>query len=172
MINLDRLLTKGSKAERLLYHCVQRDYGQEWLPTHFDSQLVLKHAKTRHTPRYRYDFQWHYPSLDLKQDVKVAVEVQGGIWGTHKSKKSGHNTGKGIMRDMAKVNFAQCNDYEIFLVHGHATDSEMCEFIRMVLGVVASKRGKTLTRLIPDTRRPEPFKGTEELAVLQGELWG
>ena len=171
MINLERLQTKGSKAEKLLYHCVQRDYGHEWLPTSFDSQLSLKRAKTSHTPRYRYDFQWLYPSIDLKQDVKVAVEVQGGVYGG----KSGHNTGKGIMRDMAKVNFAQVNNYVIFLVHGHATDSEMCEFLRMVLGVVASKRGKQLTRLVPSTsidiHRPKTFDGTNELDMLQGVLW-
>lgn len=163
MINLDRLLAKGTKPERLLYACIQRDYGHEWLPTSFDSQLSLKRAKTSHTPRYRYDFQW----IDLKRDLYVAVEVQGGVYG----KKSGHNSGKGIMRDMSKINFAQCNDYYIFLIHGHATDSEMCEFLRMVLGVIASKRGKTLNRLIPTIHRPEPFKGTNELAVLQGELW-
>lgn len=39
---------------------------------------------------YRFDFAW--------PDIKLAVEVNGGIW----LKKGGHNTGRGIERDLQK----------------------------------------------------------------------
>jgi hypothetical protein len=44
--------------------------------------------------KYRADYCW--------PEAKVIVECDGGIW-----QKSGHSSGKGILRDMHKANHAQ-----------------------------------------------------------------
>ena len=51
---------------------------------------------------YRFDF-FHPPS-------GVAIEVQGGIW----LPRGGHNTGAGLLRDMAKENLALSLGYRVF----------------------------------------------------------
>ena len=45
-------------------------------------------------------FRWDFQIKDL------LVEVQGGIWG-----KGGHSTGKGITRDMNKLNLATLHGF-------------------------------------------------------------
>jgi hypothetical protein len=49
--------------------------------------------------KYRADYCW--------REAKLIVECDGGIW----QKKSGHSSGKGILRDMSKANHAQLLGY-------------------------------------------------------------
>ena len=49
--------------------------------------------------RYRADFAW--------PDHRLLVEVEGGIW----RGKGGHNTGRGILRDIEKGNLAASNKW-------------------------------------------------------------
>jgi very-short-patch-repair endonuclease len=61
---------------------------------------------------------------------KVAIELQGGIFG----KKSGHNTGVGIRRDMQKNNEAQRLGWRVF--HFYVDDVKSGEavlFIKRIL---------------------------------------
>jgi len=52
--------------------------------------------------KFRYDF--YLP------DANVLIEIQGGIW-----TKGGHSTGRGILRDMEKINLATTHGYRILL---------------------------------------------------------
>src|ERR1051325_3147639 len=52
-------------------------------------------------PEYRFSQEKGYKLDYALPLVKVAIEVQGGIW---KKGLSGHSSGKGISRDMAKLN--------------------------------------------------------------------
>lgn len=52
--------------------------------------------------RHRGDFV-HMPSM-------VIIEIQGGVWG----KKSGHNSGTGILKDYEKMCLAQASGYQLF----------------------------------------------------------
>lgn len=47
-------------------------------------------------------------------DNKIAVELDGGIWG----KKSGHNSGIGILQKMEKMNEAQRLGWRVFSFSG------------------------------------------------------
>ena len=53
------------------------------------------------TRRFRFDFAW------IKE--KVAVEIQGGVWG-----RGGHSTGVGLNRDCDKSNLATANGWKVF----------------------------------------------------------
>lgn len=55
--------------------------------------------------RMEFDF-CHLPS-------KVAVEIQGGIYGPE---RTGHSTGRGISRDIRKVNTAQIKGWLLLLL--------------------------------------------------------
>lgn len=58
---------------------------------------------------YRFDFAW--------PEQKVALEVEGGIFGYGKDKKKGaHGSVTGILRDMAKYNLAATNGWRIIRV--------------------------------------------------------
>ena len=55
--------------------------------------------------RFRWDFAW--------PDHRLLVEVQGGTWA-----KGAHSTGKGIQRDIEKLNIATLHDWHIFQFTG------------------------------------------------------
>ena len=58
---------------------------------------------------YKREVKFH-PTRKWRADFiigKLMVEVEGGLW----LKKGGHNTAKGIMRDMEKSNAAQAMGY-------------------------------------------------------------
>lgn len=61
---------------------------------------------------------------------RIAVEIEGGIWG----RKSGHNTGKGILRDMEKGNLATKHGWSVYRFSGDQVQSgEAINFIREIL---------------------------------------
>jgi hypothetical protein len=71
--------------------------------------------------RWRFDFAWPHVS-DIVHDyrnVRVAVEVEGGIW----SKGGGrHNRGKGMLADMEKYNEAAVMGWKVIRV----TPNQLC----------------------------------------------
>lgn len=52
----------------------------------------------------RYRFDYAIPIMANSGELKIAIEVQGGIWAKG---NSGHSSGTGIQRDMDKSNLAQ-----------------------------------------------------------------
>lgn len=64
--------------------------------------------------RFRFDYAWGASSLG----PQIALEIEGGVW----MKKSGHNTGKGILRDMDKQNVAVANGWRVLRL----TPSQVC----------------------------------------------
>ena len=75
--------------------------------------------------RFRWDFSW--------PERKLMLEVQGGIFG----KKSGHNTGVGILRDMEKLNEATCAGWRCLKVSGDHIDSgQALRWIQIALAMV------------------------------------
>ena len=48
--------------------------------------------------KFRFDYGWHGSP---EHPYRLALEIDGGIW-----TKGGHSTGKGILRDMEKLNHA------------------------------------------------------------------
>ena len=68
--------------------------------------------------KFRFDFCW--PAQ------KIAVELQGGIWG----RKSGHNSGTGILADMDKGNEAARRGCRVFRFSGdHVKCGEAVRYI-------------------------------------------
>jgi len=60
---------------------------------------------------FKREFRFH-PTRKWRADFvigKLMIEINGGLW----MPKSGHNTAKGIMRDMAKANAAQALGYVV-----------------------------------------------------------
>ena len=96
MKNQDRFDKNATKSERLFLACCH-EFALEWHPSAFDSTIPNQQGK-----RLRYDFIW--------ESERVLIEIQGGIF----MDKSGHNTGKGITRDINKVNLASLEGYKIF----------------------------------------------------------
>lgn len=56
--------------------------------------------------KWRFDFSWS----NWITNNQIAIELEGGIW----LKKSGHNTGTGISRDIEKYNTAQLLGWKVF----------------------------------------------------------
>jgi hypothetical protein len=58
---------------------------------------------------FRFDFAW--------LELRLLAEIQGGIYGTLKSKKTGkplgHNSITGMLRDMEKLNLATLAGYRV-----------------------------------------------------------
>ena len=68
--------------------------------------------------RFRFDYAWRTgANLDM---VGVALEVDGGVW---MRGKSGHSSGKGILRDMEKQNLAVVNGWRVLRL----TPSQVCD---------------------------------------------
>jgi len=57
--------------------------------------------------RFRFDFAW--------PDLKVAIEIQGGI---HLGHRGGHSSAEGLARDMLKFNYAQIAGWRVLLFTG------------------------------------------------------
>jgi len=70
--------------------------------------LPIPTREYRFHPQRRWKFDFAYPVL------KIAFEVEGGIW----QGKSGHNTGAGILRDIEKYNTATLMGWRVFRIHG------------------------------------------------------
>lgn len=77
--------------------------------------------------RWRFDFAW--------PEERLAVELQGGIW----QGKSGHNTGKGLLRDMEKGNAAQAAGWSV--LHFAAEHLADRSAVMMVSEMLAERRG-------------------------------
>lgn len=72
--------------------------------------------------RWQWDFTW--------PDVKLAVEVQGGIW----MRRGAHNTGAAIMRDAEKSNEATLSGWTVLHVTGeHIDDGQALVWIDRAL---------------------------------------
>lgn len=76
------------------------------------------------TRKWRFDYAW--PS------VKVAVEIEGGIWLKGKGKKSRHTTGVGYSKDCEKYNHAAALDWAVIRLTSLNLEKsvEWVEFIR------------------------------------------
>lgn len=73
------------------------------------------------TRRWRMDFAW--------PDLKLAAEVQGGIW-----TRGRHSRGKGMEADMEKHNEAMLLGWDVLLFSGGMIDSgQAVETIRMLI---------------------------------------
>ncbi len=75
--------------------------------------------------RFRFDFAWTAPNH------RLLVEVQGGIW-----QKSGHTSGRGVTRDMEKLNLAQLAGWRVMQFETKAIENgEAVGIIAKALGV-------------------------------------
>lgn len=91
----------------------------------------------------RFDNLWEclHPNVDLDTEVKlipkrrfrfdyahltskVAVEINGGIWGI-----SGHSSGTGLQRDYEKINLAQSLGYAVFQLSSDMIDEHWLNLI-------------------------------------------
>ena len=70
---------------------------------HQETGLIMPERNVKVFPDsgYEWDFLWRAP-------IKLLVEIQGGVW----MEKGGHNTGKGIERDVKKNNLAVMRGYD------------------------------------------------------------
>jgi very-short-patch-repair endonuclease len=64
-------------------------------------------------PEFRFSQEKGYKLDYALPSVKIGVECQGGIW---KKGLSGHSSGKGISRDMAKLNLLTANGWHLIQV--------------------------------------------------------
>ncbi len=72
--------------------------GEEMLALHLRAAgIIFEREYVFHPTR-----KWRFDFAIMRDGVKLAVEVEGGLFMRH----SGHNTAKGIMRDMEKANAA------------------------------------------------------------------
>ncbi|QTE37497.1 hypothetical protein J3L18_00065 [Mucilaginibacter gossypii] len=60
-----------------------------------------------------YRFDYAVPIMSNSTHLKIAIEVNGGIWAKG---NSGHSSGTGIKRDMEKSNLAQANGWKLISV--------------------------------------------------------
>lgn len=75
--------------------------------------------------KFRFDFAWTEPHH------RLLVEVQGGIW-----QKSGHTSGRGVTRDMEKLNLAQLAGWRVMqFSRGMIESGEALDMIAKALGV-------------------------------------
>jgi hypothetical protein len=74
--------------------------------------------------RFRFDYAW--PAQ------MIAVELQGGVWG----KKSGHNSGTGIIAEMEKSNQAQMLGWQVYKFFVDQVKSgEAIQFMQSILSM-------------------------------------
>lgn len=71
------------------------------------ADLPLESQKKNVVPGRRFVYDFYIP------DAGVLVECNGGTWARG---NSGHSSGSGIARDAEKVNQAQVNGYNIFVL--------------------------------------------------------
>jgi len=149
-----------SQSEQRFYKAIC-SLGLEYKPDLLDKALPGVNCKRR----FRYDFVW--------VEEKVTVEVQGGLY----QKKSGHNTGNGITRDIDKVNLAAVNDWVIFQIPGHMNYNQMLSYARMVAGKLDQiRKNKGIKKRVKRSvraKKPEildPDVGVK-LEKITGEIW-
>ena len=91
-IDDDRNIRNKQNNKEPFIRLVEQELGLEvWPEFYFSTER-----------KYRLDFA--IPVRQGGSDLKIAVEVQGGIWAKG---NSGHSSGTGIKRDMNKSNLAQ-----------------------------------------------------------------
>jgi hypothetical protein len=89
--------------------------------------------------RFRFDYAWPEISFDEAMELPdgafistlaggVALEVEGGVW---MRGKSGHSSGKGILRDMEKQNIAVANGWRVLrLTPAQVCKGELTQWLR------------------------------------------
>ena len=90
-------MTELEDAMVTIIRQIQLSDGRSWLP---DPVTEYRFHSTR---KWRFDFAW--------PDSKIALEAEGGTWG---SKKSRHTTGKGFEGDCEKYNEAQLLGWRVY----------------------------------------------------------
>ncbi len=92
------------------------------------------HLRVNRLTEFEREYRFH-PSRKWRFDfaaprLLIAVEIEGGIFG----KKSAHNTGTGILRDMEKSNEAQRLGWRVFRFAGDDIKSgKAVEYIRQIV---------------------------------------
>ncbi len=92
------------------------------------------HLRVNKLTQFEREYRFH-PSRKWRFDfaaprLLIAVEIEGGIFG----KKSAHNTGTGILRDMEKSNEAQRLGWRVFRFAAHDIKSgRAVKYIRQVI---------------------------------------
>lgn len=81
---------------------LELDFAQLWVDTFPEIDLYTEHQFDP-SRKFRFDF--------CSKVAKVAIELQGGIW-----VEGGHSTGSGISRDYEKMNLAQSQGWQVFLL--------------------------------------------------------
>ena len=95
---------RDSPADRLYMHCKAAGLS----PPEFEYRF----ARPR---RFRFDLAW--------PERKVAVEIEGGIWGTRRGGPGRHVRGKGYQSDMEKYNLAQGLGWQVYRFSPAQVDS-------------------------------------------------
>lgn len=99
----------------------------------FWKKLVERESFLDLTPEYKFgerQFRWDYAVLE----IGVLIEIQGGIWSAGKDKNGvdkgpgAHGRGKGIMRDMEKLNYASCGGFRCL----QYSPEQFCNVVKVV----------------------------------------
>lgn len=101
-------------------------------PSHLEETFALqvralklpsptREHKFHDSMNWRFDFAW--------PDIQVAVEIEGGVWGT-----GAHSTGQGITRDIEKYNEAQRYGWQVYrFTSSHVTSGHAVRYIQEVI---------------------------------------
>lgn len=83
------------------------------------------------TRRWRFDFVWWYCELPSRREIKLAIEVEGGIYGrgprcpTCGIRRTGaHSSVSGLLEDLVKYNEASLNGWIVLRVLPEELDLE------------------------------------------------
>lgn len=97
--------------------------------------------------KFLHIWQLAYPQIELIREYKgvkgrrflfdfaepnslVAIEIQGGIWAKG---KSGHTSGKGLLRDYEKLNLAQSQGWTVFQLSSKMINPSWVEIIAQTI---------------------------------------
>ncbi len=110
---------KNKSQVDMFIRLVKLELGLEvWPEFFFDTQRL-----------YRFDYT--IPVCKDGRILKIAIEVQGGIWSKG---NSGHSSGTGIQRDMDKASLANVNGWT--LIQRTPTQLQTIETLDMIRGAM------------------------------------
>ena len=101
---------------------------------------IAYHREYKAIPDRKFAFDFYIPKR------KLLIELQGGTW----MQRGGHNTGRGIQRDVEKVNLATLNEYAIMqFTTQDVEDGTAIDMVKKYLGMQeieeAVRRVRTFT---------------------------